>query len=172
MDLIKERVEKNRKRIEKYTRPDITITDIVQSVDEIKKQLKDYIEIELNDIDDLPKYTYVKYITFDKNKKKELFRFGGKIIVNKEKYIVLKGFKCNFCVQKHIIHNNTIIYNTRFFKKKDNKNEVVIIKNKLNDTIDKANNMYIKQQMEIKQQKDKIKKLKIKVKKLQYINKN
>ena len=112
----------------------------------------------------------MKYLTFDKYNNKELFRFGGKLIVNKDKYVVLKGIKCTFCVQKYIIHNNTIIYNTRFFKRPDKTNENFSLKKKLNNTIDKANNMYVKQTMEINQQKDKIKNLKKKVIKLKNIN--
>ena len=112
----------------------------------------------------------MKYLTFDKYNNKELFRFGGKLIVNKEKYVVLKGIKCTFCVQKYIFHNNEIIYNTKFFKKPDKNNEIISLKQQLNNTIDKANNMYVRQTMESNEQKEKIKKLKKKVIKLKKNN--
>ena len=85
-----------------------------------------------------------------------MFRFGGKFIVNKDKYIVLKGINCTFCVQKQIFHNNEVVYNTRFFKLMNNdKKNLISVKTELNDTIDKANNMFLKQSMTIKEQKEK-----------------
>ena len=164
-------LEKNKIKIQKYKRPKITITDLMQKNNEILKQLKNFIEINLDDLYDLPKFTYLKYLTYCKKSNKELFRFGGKLICVKDNYIVLKGRKCTFCVQKYIFNNNNqIIYKTRFFNKHDANLESKSLKYKLNDTIDKANNMYVKQTMQINEQKEKIKNLKKKVIKLKNIN--
>lgn len=166
--ILAERSIKNKKKIQKYKRPEITITDAVQNREEIIKQLDGYVEIKHEELDDMPRNTYLKYLIFSKEKNKELFRFGGKLIVTKERYIVLKGKRCTFSVQKYIYHNNNVIYNTRFFKKK-NKNlklENKKLKKELNKTIDKANNMFVNKSMLINQQKEKINNLKRKILKI------
>ena len=166
------KLESNTKKIKSYNRPEVTVTDIMQNNEEVMKQLKGFVEIKLKDLETLPRYTYIKYLTFSFKTNKEMFRFGGKLLVNKDKYVVLKGINCTFCVQKHLYSNGELIYNTRFFKKKiDSKNkEAFGLKKELSETIDKANNMYLKQTMIIKGQKEKINKLKRKIIKIK--NKN
>ena len=155
-----------------YIRPNITVTDLMQNKTEILEQLKDFIEITHDDIDKLPNKTYLKYLTFDKNKKKELFRFGGKLLINSDKYVVLRGKRDSFCVQKKVFNdNNEPIYNTRFFRNKNiNTNQdAITLRKELKETIDKYNKMYLEQSMIIKVLKEeniKLKKKIIKLKKL------
>ena len=159
------KLKMNNEKIKRYVRPDVTVTDVMQNKEEVMKQLKDFVEIKLEDLETLPRFTYIKYLTFCLKKNKEMFRFGGKLLVNKDKYVVLKGRNCTFCVQKKLYSNNKLIYSTRFFKRQidSNNKEALSLKRELNKTIDKANNMYLKQTMIIKEQKEKINKLKRKI---------
>lgn len=103
-----------------YIRPRQTITDTIQNEEDIEELLKDFEEVDQNVIEYMSLNTLVRYISYDKKTKRELFRFGGLIFKIDREYIVLtgkNGFK--FSVQRYVRNDrNEIIYNTRFFKKK------------------------------------------------------
>ena len=160
----------NREKIENYIRyqkPKVTITDLIQNNDDIKDQLKNFVEIPIKELDNLCLYTYIKYITFSVKENKELFRIGGKLIIVKDNYIILRGRNCNFSVQKYVFQNGNKIYTTKFFIKSNKyKKKTQVLETELNETIDKANNMYLQQTVVINKQKEKINKLKRKFLKL------
>ena len=88
----------NKKSLKKYTRPKITYTDTLQSAEKIKKSLENYDRV--NDIDELPLGTFIKYITFTNNKPR--LCIGGILYKKCNDYVMIKGRNhIIFSVQKH-----------------------------------------------------------------------
>lgn len=156
-----------------YERPPKTVTECIQTRSKIEEQLSNYEEIEPDELETIRKFTKIKYLSYDINKKKELFRFGGFLLKVEPEYVLLKG-KFNFSVQRYTYDNNgKILHTTRFFRKYNEKNDSKnnedlkddILKSQLdvtikiaNDTIAKQNSIIKKQQMEIEELKNKLKK--------------
>ena len=151
-----------------YQRPKKTITDEYQNEESIKEKLKDYVEINPEEIDNLPVDTHLRYITYNTQQKKELFRFGGFLKIIHPKYIILKTKKNSFSVQRYIYdYKGNLIYKTRFFKNKNNinnKNEV--LEDVLQRTVEKSKEILSKQNNIISQQQDEIQELRKLVKNL------
>jgi hypothetical protein len=123
-----------------YIRPEKTITELVQNRKDIEEQLEDFEEIPEEYVSQINVNTALKYLSYDKKNKKELFRFGGLLIkVNKE-YLVLAGKEgLRFSVQRYTKNDkNEIIHTTRFFKKIK---ETEILKNQLIDTMEQTNDI-------------------------------
>ena len=114
-----------------YQRPDITITELIQNKKDIEEQLKNYQEIPNNDLCYTTLNTHLKYLTYDKKTKKELFRFGGLLVKLDKEYIVLSGKdKMRFSVQRYTKDTKgNILHTTRFFKKMNQSD----IKDKIDD---------------------------------------
>jgi len=156
----------------KYIRPSETITETIQNKEDVEELLENFEEIESNEVEYLSFNSLVRYITYDKNKKKELFRFGGRLFKIDREYIVLIGKNnIRFSVQRYIRDvNNEIIYNTRFFKKKryNQKNEEEKEKKKKNkkddinyeEALEKTLFVIDEQSEIIKKQEEELKKLK------------
>ena len=143
-----------------YDRPPKTVTECLQKRNKIEEQLKDYVEINPEDLDTVKIKTPIKYIGYDKIKKKELFRLGGVLRKIEPEYIVLQG-KFRFSVQRNTYDSSgKIIHKTRFFKPVDKdellQNELDITIKIANDTIGKQNAVIKKQQMELEALKKKI----------------
>jgi len=125
---------------ESYNRPQKTITESIQTKKDIEEQLSNFEEISNDDLCYVNTGTQLKYLSYDKKNKKELFRFGGLLIkVNKE-YLVLAGKEgLRFSVQRYTKNDkNEIIHTTRFFKKIK---ETEILKNQLIDTMEQTNDI-------------------------------
>lgn len=145
-----------------YKRPKITKTESIQNKKDIEERLKDYKEIKQKELCMVPLNSSLRYIGFDKKKKKELFRFGGLLISVKQEYVILagKGGK-TFSAQRYTYDSKgKKIHTTRFFKKM-NKND--ILENQLNDTINQSNAIFKKQSDYIEEQRKEIKRLKEKL---------
>ena len=76
------------------------------SPDEIKEKLKEYAPLE--EIDDAPINSHIRYFTVDKKTNKKQFRLGGFLTKKDKDYVVLSNGKLSWSVQKH---------NSIFFKK-------------------------------------------------------
>ena len=76
------------------------------SPNEIKEKLQEYVQID--NIDDVPLNSHIRYFTVDKKSGKKQFRLGGFLTKNENEYAVLSNGKVSWSVQK----NNSI-----FFKK-------------------------------------------------------
>tara|TARA_Y200000002_G_scaffold316607_1_gene274984 strand:- start:1056 stop:1535 length:480 start_codon:yes stop_codon:yes gene_type:complete len=145
--------------LDEYNRPVKTVTESVQDKKSIQKYLKEYEEISVEDLPYVNPDTHMRYISWDKKNKCELFRFGGLLVkVNKE-YVLLagKGGK-TFSAQRFTFDdNNKKIHTTRFFKKMKNED---ILREELDDTLETSKEI-IKQQKEIiEKQKKELEKLK------------
>ena len=145
-----------------YQRPRKTITDLMQTQDNVEQKLEDYQEISNEEIDNVPLGVHVRYIGYNKKTIKEVFRFGGNIKKIEPDYLVLIGNNnLTFSVQRYTRNkNNEVIHNTRFFiKDKDvdkiNENNQETIKNQ--EIIDQQNEIIHKQQREIEKLKKKLK---------------
>ncbi len=146
-----------------YTKPTKTITDLIQTREAIDEKLRNYTEVDNNELELLPKNVHISYITYNTDKNMELYRMGGYLRKVAKDYIVLAG-KGNktFSVQRKIYANKEktqLLYITRFFAKiKDspsNKsmvygnnlfNQRELIKKEYEETLTKSTSFMKKQQ--------------------------
>jgi len=140
-----------------YQRPKKTITDLMQTQDNVEQKLEDYDEISNEELDQMPLGIHVRYIGYDKRKNKEIFRFGGVIRKIDPNYLVLIGNNnVSFSSQRYTRNkNNEIIHTTRFF-----------IKDKDIEKINESNQELIQNQCIINQQNEIIHKQKREIEKL------
>ena len=142
-----------------YVRPTKTITELLQTENDILEQLKYYDEISEDDLNFISIGTALRYIGYDKQNNCEIFRFGGILTKIAREYIVLAGKEgMKFSAQRYSYDgNNNIIHTTRFFRKKkveDFLNEKI---NDTNDIIEKQSNIIEKQRQELLAMKKKLK---------------
>lgn len=106
-----------------YSKPTKTITDLIQTREAIDEKLRNYTEVDNNELELLPKNVHISYITYSVEKNMELFRMGGYLRKVAKDYIVLAG-KGNktFSVQRKVYSKDKkqLLYVTRFFAKKKN----------------------------------------------------
>ena len=148
------------KKEDGYVRPKKTLTESIQNQKSITEYLKNFEEIDNDDLPYVNLNTQLRYISWDKNNKCELFRFGGLLVKVDRDYIVLAGKEGKrFSVQRFTKDNNgKILHNTRFFRKIKNEE---IMKEELSDSvqvIDEQNDIIKKQKQEIAALKRKLKK--------------
>jgi hypothetical protein len=134
-----------------YERPDITITELIQNKKDIEEQLKMYEEIPNNDLCYIALNTHLKYLSYYKKTKKELFRFGGLLIKLDKEYLVLSGKDgIRFSVQRYTKDTKgNILHTTRFFKKMNQSN--------IKDKIDNEKNNLTEYNKKIRKLKTKLK---------------
>ncbi len=146
-----------------YSKPTKTITDLIQTREAIDEKLRNYTEVDNNELELLPKNVHICYITYNVEQNMELFRMGGYLRKVAKDYIVLAG-KGNktFSVQRKIYNKDKsqLLYVTRFFaKKKDStsyskltvngtQNNREAIKKEYEETLTKSTS-FIKKQQEI-----------------------
>jgi hypothetical protein len=145
-----------------YNRPRKTITDLMQTQNNVEQKLEDYQEISNEELDHIPIGCHVRYIGYDKKKNIEVFRFGGVIKKIDPNYVVLIGNNnLTFSVQRFTYNkNNEVIHTTRFFikdKDVDKINEINQETIKNQEIIDQQNEIIHKQQREIEKLKKKLK---------------
>lgn len=146
-----------------YVRPKRTKTELVQNEKNINEYLKDFEEIEDSKLPYVNLNTQLRYISYDVENECELFRFGGLLMKIEEKYIVLAGKESKrFSVQRYIYDkNNKLVHTTRFFKKVKTEQ---LLKEQLNMTLDKSEDIINKQNAIIEKQKKELAALKKKSK--------
>ena len=81
-----------------FQRPKITYTDTLQNKQSMQEKLKNYERVD--DIDDVPLNTHVRYVTLDKDKK-QVFRLGGLLKKIHSKYVQLTNGTHILSVQKY-----------------------------------------------------------------------
>jgi len=155
----------NRLLSSEYKRPRKTVTDEYQNVEMIKEKLKNYVELDPEDVDEIPQGSHLRYISYNPAKKIELFRFGGTLVTCKDEYLVLSGkAKKTFSVQRYIRDKKgKVIYTTRFFKYR---NKEDMFEEVLENTIDKSKEILTKQNNIIQKQQKEIEELRKMMKKL------
>jgi len=146
-----------------YVRPKRTKTELVQNEKNINEYLKDFEEIEDSKLPYVNLNTQLRYISYDVENECELFRFGGLLMKIEEKYVVLAGKESKrFSVQRYIYDkNNKLVHTTRFFKKVKTEQ---LLKEQLNMTMDKSEDIINKQNAIIEKQKKELAALKKKSK--------
>ena len=146
-----------------YVRPKRTKTELVQNEKNINDYLKDFEEIEDSKLPYVNLNTQLRYISYDVENECELFRFGGLLMKIEEKYVVLAGKESKrFSVQRYLYDkNNKLVYTTRFFKKIKTEQ---LLKEQLNMTLDKSEDIINKQNAIIEKQKKELAALKKKSK--------
>lgn len=135
-----------------YERPAKTITETMQNKKDIEEQLKNFEEITSEDLNFINVNTQLKYISYDKQNKKELFRFGGLLVKVAKDYVILAGKEGKrFSAQRYTKDDkDNILHTTRFFKKIK---ETEALKTKLLETEESAAAIIEKQSAIIAQQK-------------------
>jgi hypothetical protein len=146
-----------------YVRPKRTKTELVQNEKNINDYLKDFEEIEDSKLPYVNLNTQLRYISYDVENECELFRFGGLLMKIEEKYVVLAGKESKrFSVQRYLYDkNNKLVHTTRFFKKVKTEQ---LLKEQLNMTLDKSEDIINKQNAIIEKQKKELAALKKKSK--------
>lgn len=81
-----------------FQRPKITYTDTLQNKQGMQEKLKNYERVD--DIDDVPLNTHVRYVTLDKEKK-QVFRLGGLLKKIHSKYVQLTNGTHIWSVQRY-----------------------------------------------------------------------
>ena len=142
-----------------YERPKKTITELSQNKDIIEDKLKDYREISQDELCMTPMNSHLRYISYDKKSKRELFRYGGLLMTLKPEYLILvgKGGK-SFSVQRYTYNEKgEKIHITRFFRKlsREELNNM-----KLEETMKQAQSHFEQQNEVIQKQQQEIEKLK------------
>lgn len=147
-----------------YKKPKVTITDTLQNPENIEAKLKNYVEIEPEEVEDLTIGSHLRYITLNKKNNSERFCTGGILRVKNSTYVILAGKdNLTFSVQRYFKDDNdNIIYKTRFFRKLK---PTEILKEDLNNTISKSDEVFNKQNSIIEQQQAEIEALKKMLKK-------
>lgn len=147
-----------------YERPEKTITESIQTKDDIEEQLKNFEEITNDELNFININTQLKYLSYDKTKKKELFRFGGLLVKVNKDYILLAGKDgLRFSAQRYTKDDTgKIIHTTRFFKKIK---ETEILKSQLEETEQTSTTIISKQNAIIEKQKREILAMKKKINK-------
>lgn len=138
-----------------YMRPSKTTTDRMQSKDELKKYLKDYEQIPEEDVNFMTIGQLLRYISYDKKTRREIFRFGGLLKKIDKEYVVLQGKNgMTFSAQRYTYDDNgNKIHTTRFFKK-HKPEEIIKVEfeealEKSEEVIDKQNQVIDKQKREL-----------------------
>jgi len=148
-----------------YQRPDKTITETIQNKKDIEEQLVNFEEVNDDELCYVNLNSQLKYLTYDKTKKRELFRFGGLLVKVEKEYVVLAGKNgLRFSVQRYTKNDKgNVIHTTRFFRKiKDTdllKQELINTKEKTAMIVSNQNNYIEKQNQEIIELKKKLEKL-------------
>jgi hypothetical protein len=142
-----------------YIRPKKTITDLMQTQDNVEQKLENYEEINGDELNNLPIGCSVRYIGFNKKTNGEAFRFGGLIKKIDPNYIVLMGNNnLTFSVQRYTFNkNNEVIHKTRFFIKNKDIDVINETNEKNQEIIDQQNEIINKQKREIEKLKKKLK---------------
>ena len=81
-----------------YDRPEVTLTDTLQTNEAMQEKLVNYTRVD--NIDDVPLNTHVRYVTMKDNKQR--FCLGG-LLKKKDhsKYVVLSNGTFRWCVQRY-----------------------------------------------------------------------
>lgn len=90
-----------------YVRPEKTHQEMLTSND-IKNKLKEYKQIDIKNIKDVPLGTHMRYFSIDQKTKQKKFRLGGMLqrIDDQYRFITLTNGTTNWSVQL----NNSILY--------------------------------------------------------------
>lgn len=146
-----------------YERPRKTFTDSIQTKEQIQNKLKEYEEIEQDDLDLLKKGTKVRYIKYDKETGHEKLILGGTILKVFPNYILLKGKnEFTFCAQRYTFNDKgKVIHTTRFFKQINEETKlrerIELEKLKREELIELCNERIMSQQREIERLKNELK---------------
>ena len=98
-----------------YTRPHETQTDKLQDPKLFREKLKGYTAVD--DIDNVPMNSHMRYFTFSVKDRRWKFRMGGIITYKHPKYIVLSNGRVSWSVQRKIYNDDTNdVYETKFFR--------------------------------------------------------
>ncbi len=145
-----------------YVRPTKTATDLLQSKEELKKYLRDYEEVEEDDINFLPMGQLLRYIGYDKKNRREMFRYGGLLKKIGKEYLVLQGKNgMTFSCQRFTFDDQgNKIHTTRFFKKM---NPELVLKEEYEQVLDKTEEIVKNQTSIIDKQKKELMALRKKI---------
>lgn len=149
-----------------YHRPQKTQTDRMQKGEDIQDFLKDYEEIKKEEIDYIPIGTLVRYLGYDKKKRREMFRYGGLVRKIDKNYLVLMGKNAlTFSVQRYTNDDQGgLLHTTRFFKKKSAE---LRMGTEVEDVMQKTESVMKRHEDILKKQKDELRALHQEIARLQ-----
>ncbi len=80
-----------------YDRPELTLTDTLQTNAAMQEKLQNYVRVD--DVDDIPLRTHVRYVTLKDGKQR--FCLGGLLTKKHSKYVVLSNGTFSWSVQRY-----------------------------------------------------------------------
>lgn len=86
-----------------YVRPEVTYQDTIQNKEDMKKLLFGYIAVK--DVNTIPLYSSVRYVTLDKDKK-QVFRIGGIVQFIHQEYLKLSNGTVEWNVPRYHYKQN------------------------------------------------------------------
>jgi hypothetical protein len=146
-----------------YARPKKTKTESVQDEKSIQHYLKDYEEIDQKELPYINPNTHIRYISWDKKNKCELFRFGGLLVRIQPQYVQLAGIEGKlFSAQRYTYAEDKkkVIHMTRFFRKMK---QTEVMKDELEQTVEASQEIIQKQSETIEKLQKEMKSLKKKL---------
>ena len=149
-----------------FIRPAKTITDLMQNKKDIEAKLEGYEEIDEDELNFITLGSHLRYLSWDREKKKELFRFGGLITKVARDYIILQGKEGkSFSVQRYTKNDKgDVLHKTRFFKKVKKEEQ---LQRDLNETVEETADIMQKQSAMIEKQRKELHELKKRLSKLE-----
>lgn len=149
-----------------FIRPTKTITDLMQNKKDIEAKLEGYEEVDEDDVNFITLGSHLRYLSWDREGKKELFRFGGLITKIARDYIILQGKEGkSFSVQRYTKNDKgDILHTTRFFKKVKKEEQ---LQRDLNETVEETADIMQKQSAMIEKQRKELHELKKRLSKLE-----
>ena len=146
-----------------FIRPTKTITDLMQNKKDIEAKLEGYEEVDEDDVNFITLGSHLRYLSWDREGKQELFRFGGLITKIARDYIILQGK--SFSVQRYTKNDKgDILHTTRFFKKVKKEEQ---LQRDLNETVEETADIMQKQSAMIEKQRKELHELKKRLSKLE-----
>ena len=115
-----------------YDRPQITLTDTLQTNAAMNEKLENYTRVD--DVDDIALNTHVRYVTWKDGKQR--FCLGGLLTKKHSKYVVLSNGTFSWSVQRYHWENaddEQPIFETAFFRilsKKEQQEKEIVEKDK------------------------------------------
>ena len=149
-----------------FIRPAKTITDLMQNKKDIEAKLEGYEELDEDELNFITLGSHLRYLSWDREKKKELFRFGGLITKVARDYIILQGKEGkSFSVQRYTKNDKgDVLHKTRFFKKVKKEEQ---LQRDLNETVEETADIMQKQSAMIEKQRKELHELKKRLSKLE-----
>tara|TARA_B100000575_G_C23143146_1_gene665923 strand:- start:8441 stop:8911 length:471 start_codon:yes stop_codon:yes gene_type:complete len=128
----------------KYDRPKETYQDTLQNKKSMLEKLENYERVE--NIEEVPIKTHIRYVTLHNETKKQIFRVGGILEAVHPKYILLSNGEFKWSVQRYHYCDDASteepVFETVYWRKLSKEEQVTIQKNELQEQLNDLEQRY------------------------------